>query len=208
MEEVLKLELMRLVDGELSQAEARSVAASCRADPVAAAYVADLSADRALLRAAFPVDPSGTPGAVAAIDAALAARHREVRPWRLAMPIAASVLTAVAVGAGSVLVAERRAEEGAARVVAAFAKDRQLGAAAFVEALDRQVSGQSVVWRNPESGSSGAIKPLRTFRAADGRFCREYEQRLEAPGGSERVTGIACREAGGWRPTIERPDAI
>ena len=203
-----KLALMRLVDGELDPTEACAVAVSCRTKPDAAAYLADLASEGALLRAAFPVDSQGLPRAAAAIDAAFAARGRRGRSWRLVLPIAASMLTAIVVGAGSVLVAERRAEDAAARVVAAFRHDRQLAAAAFAQALDRQVSGQSVAWRNPDSGSSGATTPLRTFRAADGRYCREYEQRLAAPGALEQVTGIACREAGGWRPAVERPDAI
>lgn len=207
MDEDRKLELMRLVDGELRTADAGAIAASLRGDPGAADYVAGLSADRALLRAALPLDDAPTPGALRALDRAFAARGRSTRSRHLGLPIAASLLTAMVVGAGSVLVAERRAEDAAARVMAAMAQDRQLGEAAFVEALDREVSGKSVSWRNPDSGSSGATTPLRTFRAADGRYCREYEQSRMAPGGTERVTGIACREADGWRPAIERPDS-
>jgi surface antigen len=208
MEEADKLMLMRLADGELDHAAAIAVAAGCHQDPAARSHIAALAADQAVLRAAFPPDGAGLHRVEAAIAAAFDARHRRAgRSWRIALPIAASVLTALVVGAGSVLVAERRAEDAAARVVAAFAQDRQLSVAAFVEALDRQMSGRSVAWRNPDSGSSGAITPLRTFRAADGRYCREYEQTLDAGGAKERVTGIACRDAGAWRPTLERPDA-
>ena len=84
------------------------------------------------------------------------------------------------------LLVDRRAEDTAARVVAALTRDRELTAAAFVEALDKQVSGQSVAWRNPDTGSNGTITPVRTFRAADGRWCRQYEERLDADGDQEQ----------------------
>jgi RNA polymerase sigma factor (sigma-70 family) len=139
-------------------------------------------------------------------DAAFSARARR-QGWAWSgLPIAASVVTALIVGGGAVLLAEHRAEDAAARMVAAFAADRQLSAAAFTQALDRQVSGQSVSWHNPDTGSGGSVTPLRTFRAADGRYCREYEQRMTAAGGSELRTGIACRDGRGWRPTVERPE--
>ena len=45
---------------------------------------------------------------------------------------------------------------------------------------------------------SAAIRAVLTFRAKDGRFCREFEI-LAASGGS---TGIACREQGAWRAEV------
>ena len=168
--------------------------------------LAELAAERALLRAALPLEQEGHDRAMRAIDAAFAARARR-QGWAWSgLPIAASVVTALIVGGGAVLLAEHRAEDAAARMVAAFAADRQLSAAAFTQALDRQVSGQSVSWHNPDTGSGGSVTPLRTFRAADGRYCREYEQRMTAAGGSELRTGIACRDGEGWRPTVERPE--
>ena len=208
MDEAQKLMLMRLVDGDLGAEEAAAAAAPCRQQPEAAAYLADLVHDRAVLRAAFPPEGDGVAGLVAAIDRGFAERRRPHRFLsRAALPIAASVLTAMLVGTGAVLLADRQAEDTAARVVAALGRDRQLTAAAFGEALDTQLSGQSVDWRNPDSGSSGSVTPLRTFRASDGRWCREYAQSEAGPGGSERLTGIACRDAQGWRPELERPGA-
>lgn len=208
MDESQKLMLMRLVDGDLGAEEAAASALLCRQQPQAAAYLADLVHDRAVLRAAFPPEGDGAASLVAAIDRGFAQRRR---PYgllsRAALPIAASVLTAMLVGSGALLLADRQAEDTATRVVAALGRDRQLTAAAFGEALDKQLSGQSVAWRNPDTGSSGSVTPLRTFRASDGRWCREYEQSVAGPGGSERLTGIACRDARGWRPELERPGA-
>jgi surface antigen len=207
MDEAGKLVLMRLVDGELTAEEAAAATASCREQPEAAARLAALVGDRALLQAAFPPEASDAARLVAAIDAAFASARRRPNRFlsRAALPIAASVLTALLVGTGGVMLADRQAEDTAARVVAALGRDRQLTAAAFGEALDKQLSGQSVEWSNPDTGSSGSVTPLRTFRASDGRWCREYEQRVAGPAGAERLTGIACRDAQGWRPKLERP---
>ncbi|MFO1049673.1 MAG: RT0821/Lpp0805 family surface protein, partial [Geminicoccaceae bacterium] len=166
-----------------------------------------LAGERALLRAAFPLEREGHEAAHRTIDAGFAARRRRwQRSWS-GLPIAASVAAALVVGGGAIYLAERRAEDTAARMIAAFAQDRAMSAAAFADALDRQVSGHSVAWHNPDTGSGGSVTPLRTFRAADGRYCREYEQLLAMPGGNERRTGVACREAQGWRATVERPDS-
>ena len=78
-------------------------------------------------------------------------------------------------------------------------------AAAFNSALDTQVSGGSVTWQNPASGSRGSVTPLRTFKTADGRWCREYRQEIAAVALTERRIGIACRDAEGWRLKLERP---
>ena len=43
-----------------------------------------------------------------------------------------------------------------------------------------------------------AVRAILTFRAKDGRFCREFEI-LAASGGS---TGIACRDHGEWRAEV------
>ncbi len=206
MDQERKLRLMRLMDGELDPDPGPGASLVPRLADVEAAYVGTLSADRALLRALFPATTEGQAAPQRVIESAFAARgRRAASPWRVALPIAASILTAIVVGAGAVLVADRRAEDTAGRLVAAFARDQQLRAAAFTEALDRTMSGRSIAWQNPDSGSSGTVTPLRSFRSVDGRWCREYEQFLIAPGGHERITGIACRVAGGWLPTTEPP---
>ena len=199
MDEDRKLILMALADGEFDAASAKQP----RLDPAEAAYVADLCAERALLRAAFPPETDGLERARATLAAGFAARRRRERAWTRShwLPLAASVLVAMVVGGGTLLVADWRAGRTAEREIQAFRADQRLQAAAFAEAMDRRASGQSVAWTNPDGGTSGHVTPLRTFRAADGRWCREYRQELIAPGGKERSVGIACREAEGWRPT-------
>jgi surface antigen len=54
-------------------------------------------------------------------------------------------------------------------------------------------------WRDPLSGTSGRVRPLRSFTDAAGRECREYSQTVNIAGRSQSDTGIAClQSAGNW----------
>jgi surface antigen len=52
-------------------------------------------------------------------------------------------------------------------------------------------------WRDPQSGVSGRVRPLRSFIDAAGRECREYRQTVTIAGRSQSGTGIACLHSGG-----------
>lgn len=66
-------------------------------------------------------------------------------------------------------------------------------------ALERTPAGTTSVWRNPDSGHSGSVTPLRTWET-DAGYCREFEQTIRVGGRSERGYGTACREPdGSWR---------
>jgi surface antigen len=76
-------------------------------------------------------------------------------------------------------------------------------AEAVTQALERQVSGAAFEWRNPRSGSRGAVTPVRTFRNADGQWCREYIETATIGERDESWRGIACRDtAGAWRERV------
>ena len=54
-------------------------------------------------------------------------------------------------------------------------------------------------WRDPRSGTSGRVRPLRSFTDAAGRECREYSQTVRIAGRSQNDTGIACLQStGNW----------
>jgi surface antigen len=36
-------------------------------------------------------------------------------------------------------------------------------------------TGQTWTWRNPDTGHSGTLTSSQTYRAASGRYCREYQ---------------------------------
>lgn len=67
-------------------------------------------------------------------------------------------------------------------------------------ALESYPSGQTATWHNPDSGNGGTFTPVRTYRRADGQYCREFQQTITVGGQEERGYGTACRQPdGSWR---------
>jgi surface antigen len=80
------------------------------------------------------------------------------------------------------------------------AADRQRANAAAAQALESYPSGQSVAWRNPDSGNAGAVTPVRTYQTSTGQYCREYTQTINIGGERHQSYGTACRQPDGtWR---------
>ena len=80
------------------------------------------------------------------------------------------------------------------------AADRREAQQAATRALETAPAGSSVAWRNPDSGNSGAITPTRTYQAASGQYCREYQQTITIDGQQHRAYGTACRQPdGSWQ---------
>ena len=58
----------------------------------------------------------------------------------------------------------------------------------------------NLFWRDPSTGGTYTVTPLRTYPAPEGRYCREYQ--MDAIIGSRRqqVYGTACRQPdGSWQ---------
>jgi surface antigen len=54
-------------------------------------------------------------------------------------------------------------------------------------------------WSDPRSGTSGRVRPLRSFTDAAGRKCREYSQTVTIAGQRHSDKGISClQSAGNW----------
>ncbi len=67
-------------------------------------------------------------------------------------------------------------------------------------ALEYTRTGQTVRWRNPDSGHSGTFTPTRTYQAASGRNCREYQTTVTVGGRTKDAYGTACRQGDGtWK---------
>jgi surface antigen len=80
------------------------------------------------------------------------------------------------------------------------AADRERANTAASQALESMPSGQSVAWRNPDSGNAGAVTPVRTYQTSSGQYCREYTQTITVGGERHQSYGTACRQADGtWR---------
>jgi len=75
--------------------------------------------------------------------------------------------------------------------------DRLYASQAANTALERNASGQSSSWSNPDSGHSGTVTPVRTVHNADRSPCREYETTVTIDGRTETAYGRACRKSDG-----------
>ena len=70
-------------------------------------------------------------------------------------------------------------------------------------ALEGTLSGTVLSWKNPISGHSGSVTPIKTFRSKSGSYCREYDETLTIGNRTERYTDTACRGADGrWNPVV------
>lgn len=69
--------------------------------------------------------------------------------------------------------------------------------AVLEEALDHETRG----WRNPRTGSSGTVTPMRTTHNGG---CREYRETVVRDGRETSRTGKACKNASGvWAVTTD-----
>ena len=66
--------------------------------------------------------------------------------------------------------------------------------------LETAPTGQTLPWRNPDSGNYGTVTPTRTFTSAQGTYCREYQQTVTVAGRTQQAYGTACRQPdGSWK---------
>ncbi len=78
--------------------------------------------------------------------------------------------------------------------------DRVYAERAAQQGLESKRSGTPSKWVNPDTGHSGAITPLNTYRSGDGLHCRDYEQAITVDSRLETARGTACRQSDGtWR---------
>lgn len=60
--------------------------------------------------------------------------------------------------------------------------------------------GETVSWRNPDSGNYGTITPTRDGYSSSGKYCREYQQTVYVGGKKESAYGTACQQPdGSWK---------
>ena len=210
--------LMAYADGELDAEGISRVEARLATDAGAAKIVRDLREGAALVRGAYqaplrePVPERLKARIDALFDAAgedkrvAAFRPRAKMPW-LTRPVPVALAASVAALAVGFLVIYQvldwRLGNEMARLEIVRAQDRKMLAEAVTQALERQVSGAALEWRNPQSGNRGAVTPVRTFRNADGQWCREYAETTTLGERVETWHGIACRDTGGsWRDRV------
>ncbi len=65
-------------------------------------------------------------------------------------------------------------------------------------AIERNPTGTSSSWGNPDTGKEVSVTPTKTFKKS-GRDCREVEMTVTVDGNQETATTTACRKPkGGW----------
>jgi surface antigen len=67
-------------------------------------------------------------------------------------------------------------------------------------ALESSHDGQSLPWKNAQSGNSGTITPTNNYQNSNGQYCREFTQTINVGGQSQKGYGTACRQPdGSWQ---------
>lgn len=196
--------LVAYADGELGVMESIAVEAALERDAALRARLADLRASAILLRAAYgPVADEAVPAhlralveAVPVTGGAVAANDNAAgRSWRMLPRVAAAVALLLAGAAGGWMAGTQRGSSQVAQLDTAT----QVAATMLMQrSLENLVSGASDVWRDPQSGATLAVTPVRTFKDSDDRYCREYRETLSR--GGEQVLlrlGVACRDGQG-----------
>ena len=83
--------------------------------------------------------------------------------------------------------------------------DLDYARAAAADALARGANGNSVPWRNPQTGVGGNITPLAS-RSEGGLPCRDFLASYVSAGSPAWLQGSACRSArGDWEVKTLKP---
>ena len=196
--------LIAYADGELDSGASARIERELVRNPALARGVAGYQQDAALLRSALQGALYASPRSLPSLDVGA----RETRswrrlfasstvPWALAASLAAFALGMSLdriIGSGVELAPHAGYGQPA---------DSQYSGDALAASLELSVSGVSTEWVNPDSGASGEVMPVRTFKTSDGRYCREYLEIQKWSGGREETGGIACRQGDGmWKVRI------
>ena len=198
--------ILAFVDGELSGAEHREVAAAIAADPAAQAMAAAMRSSAAAAAPAFDealaapwpprlaallaaAEPEGKPRVVA-----FPRPQRTGGAWRLAIAASLAALLLGLAGGYTLrgfdvplrLAGDSQGDPAAARFTAAL-----------YQALDRDRAGDSVDYSMPTASASGRVTLLGNVQTRSGMACREFTHVATRANRSRTDNGIACRSAGG-----------
>ena len=67
------------------------------------------------------------------------------------------------------------------------------------QAMERDPTGKSSTWRNPDTGNTYTVTPTKTYETEAGP-CRDFTTKAIIGGKQETVYGKACRQAdGSWK---------
>lgn len=205
-------QLNAYLDGEMDDAARAAFEARLALDPALREHLEQIRTVSESVEAEFVALPAGAPSeelfaAVKAFAAAhpagtevngariikLEQRPKTAGPQGLAawqLPVAAAV--AFCVGAGAMWLVQTMQTNSNTLTAAAVSSGRVAEGAMLHRVLERVESGAT------ERAGHETIRPILTFKAKDGRYCREFEA-FSADGA---VVGVACRAANDWRMEV------
>jgi len=77
--------------------------------------------------------------------------------------------------------------------------DGQLADQTLIDALDNSADGTPILWKNPSTGHSGSVTPVRTYENREGQRCRTFNETATVDGNTLESSGAACRLSdGSW----------
>ncbi|MEH6823711.1 MAG: RT0821/Lpp0805 family surface protein [Motiliproteus sp.] len=80
-------------------------------------------------------------------------------------------------------------------------EDTQKADQALQQALETLPSAQKQHWENSNSGNSGTLIPLRSYKSVAGYYCREYRELVRIRQRQAVYFDTACRSKNGnWYP--------
>ena len=195
--------LAAYLDRELDGAEARSVERAVAADPALEARLRSLQEVDLALRAAY--DPVMTaplpplvmqPQLLQGAGRGRAGLRRATGPATRWLALAAG-FAGLVVGFAAGQMSPDLAPTDEPAVVAAIKAE-------LPDVLETEVSGTTVAFNDPIQGVSGTVKPVGTFKNADGSFCRAFEARASDEDATVTSRGIACRDRDGrWLTRVQ-----
>lgn len=181
-------------DGELDVLKRPAVRALIENDPEARRYLDTLERIDHTLRSAFqPIVHEPIPPTVRSVLDA-----HPVRRWRqygAPLGLAAS-LSLVVVLLFKQGMQDRRMQDQLIDMQQQIAHLRN-------QTLENVASGTAASWSAPAGAARVEVTPVRTYRAGDNRFCREYEERIEDSQGVELRRGVACRAGKARWPDLD-----
>jgi surface antigen len=70
----------------------------------------------------------------------------------------------------------------------------------LTEGLSKAPNGTRLNWKNPQTGSLGAFRPMATYRLANGNLCRAFRTTIAFSDSIQTGDGTACQQSGGeWK---------
>ncbi|MGB0748669.1 MAG: hypothetical protein ACPGO3_07980 [Magnetospiraceae bacterium] len=175
-------------------------------DPEARAFVERLRATGIDLREAYgPVLEEPVPARlIEAVRNAGPATPGTGPSWRfLAAAVIAAFLFGAGGGAGTSLLLENQARERYQAQLQAF---QAAATKTLNQALEERPSGTIVNWDAPEIGAAAVYEIVKTYRNADGLYCREYLETVTINGVPRQSRDLACRQhKADWKTRMRWP---